>query len=50
MDNFLDALLRKDSVVTDFHEDLWIAVIDKITVFADEDVRFSFRDGTVING
>ena len=42
--------MRQDSVLTEFDEDLWIAVIDKVTVFSDDDVRFTFRDGTVIMG
>ena len=32
----------------EFDEELWITVIDKVMVFADDDVRFTFRDGTVI--
>lgn len=48
LDTFLTTLLRQDSVLTEFDEELWIAVIDKVTVFADDDVRFTFRDGTVI--
>jgi len=43
-------LLGQDSVLTEFYEDLWIAVIDKVTVFSDDDVRFTFRDGTEIKG
>ncbi|GAB6174450.1 hypothetical protein JCM15765_39280 [Paradesulfitobacterium aromaticivorans] len=50
MDTFLSTLLRQDSVLTEFDEDLWIAVIDKVTVFADDDVLFTFRDGTVVKG
>lgn len=48
LDTFLSTLLRQDTVLTEFDEDLWIAVIDKVTVFAEDDVRFIFRDGTVI--
>jgi len=50
LDTFLSTLLRQDSVLTEFDEDLWIAVIDKVTVFADDDVLFTFRDGTVVKG
>lgn len=27
---------------------VWFAVVDKVTVFSDDDVRFAFRDGTGI--
>ena len=46
LDTFITTLLGQDSVQTEFDEDLWIAVIDKVTVFADDDVRFTFRDST----
>ncbi|GAB6172973.1 recombinase family protein [Paradesulfitobacterium aromaticivorans] len=48
LDAFLTTLLQQDSVLTEFDEDLWIAVIEKVTVFADDDIRFTFRDGTVV--
>ena len=28
---------------------LWVTLIDQITVYADERLEFSFRDGTKIN-
>lgn len=49
MDAFLDTLVRQDSILTEFDENLWCAVIDKITVYSDEDVQVTFRDGTVID-
>ena len=33
-----DFTRRQDSIVTEFDEDLWIAVIDKVTVYADDDI------------
>ncbi len=48
LDNFLTTLLQQDSVLTEFDETLWFAVIDNVMVFADDDVRLTFRDGTVI--
>ena len=50
LDTFLSTLLRQDAVLTEFDESLWIAVIDKVTVFAEDDVRFTFMDGTVVKG
>lgn len=47
LDTFLATLLRQD-ILTEFDEDIWIAVIDKVTVYADNDVQFNFRDGTVV--
>ncbi|WP_407307498.1 hypothetical protein [Desulfosporosinus sp. SB140] len=32
LETFLTTLLRQDSALTEFDEDLWIAVIDKVTV------------------
>jgi len=48
LDSFMSNLLQQDSVLTEFDETLWFAVIDKVTVYASDDIRFTFRDGTVI--
>ncbi len=48
LDAFLATLLQQDSVLTEFDETLWFAVIDKVTVYATDDIQFTFRDGTVI--
>ncbi|WP_042331566.1 hypothetical protein [Desulfosporosinus orientis] len=32
MDTFLSMLLRQDSVLTEFDEDLWVAVVDKVVL------------------
>lgn len=48
LDVFLDTLVRQDAVLTEFDEALWYAVIDKVTVYATDDVQFIFRDGTMI--
>ena len=48
LDVFLATLLRQDSVLTEFVETLWFAVMDKVTVYASDDIQFTFRDGTVI--
>ena len=45
---FLATLLRQDSVQTEFDEALWFAVIDKVIVHVADDIRFTFRDDTVI--
>jgi len=48
LDAFIATLLRQDSVLTEFDETLWFAIVDKVTVYASDDIRFTFRDGTVI--
>jgi len=48
LDAFLTTLLRQDSLLTEFDEALWVAVIDKVVVHTADDIQFTFRDGTVI--
>lgn len=39
---------KVDMIISEFDEELWHAVIDKVTVYSEEDVKFTFRDGTVV--
>jgi site-specific DNA recombinase len=48
LETFISALLKKDMIISEFDETLWHAVIDKVTVYAEDDVKFTFKDGTVI--
>ncbi|NSW92816.1 MAG: hypothetical protein HPY74_19615 [Firmicutes bacterium] len=48
LDAFLSRLFQKDLVLSEFGETLWHAVIDKITVYSENDIQFTFSDGTVI--
>ena len=48
LDAFMANLLQQDSVLTEFDETLWFAVIDKVMVNASDDIQFAFRDGTLI--
>lgn len=48
LDSFLVTLVQQDSILTEFDETLWFAVIDKVTVYASDDIQFTFRDGTVL--
>lgn len=48
LDAFLDILLKQDSILTEFDETLWYAVIEKVTVYNEGDVLLRFRDGTMI--
>lgn len=45
---FLAELKKQDDVVTEFDESLWYSMVDYVTVFNKEDVRFTFKDGTEI--
>lgn len=45
---FLDGLQKQKELVTGFDEDLWYSLIEYVTVFEKEDIRFTFKDGTEI--
>lgn len=45
---FLAGLQKQEDLVTEFEEDLWYSLIEYVTVFDKEDVRFTFKDGTEI--
>lgn len=45
---FLAELERQDGVATEFDENLWYSLVDFVTVFNKEDIRFTFIDGTEI--
>lgn len=45
---FLDGLQKQKKLVTEFDEDLWYSLIEYVTVFEKEDIRFTFKDGTEI--
>jgi len=49
LDAFISALLRQGSVLTEFDETLWFAIADKVTVYASDNIQFTFRDGTVVD-
>lgn len=38
----------KPETVTEFHEDMWYMLLDYVTVYDKEDIRFTFKDGTDI--
>lgn len=45
---FLARFERQDGVVMEFDEEQWYSLIDYVTVFHKEDIRFTFKDGTEI--
>ena len=42
------AELDKLETVTEFHENIWYALLDYVTVYDKEDIRFTFKAGTEI--
>lgn len=43
------AILRKqDGRLSEFDERLWVSLVDFATVYGEDDVRFTFKDGTEI--
>jgi uncharacterized protein (DUF2225 family) len=45
---FIKELSKQKGVISEFDEQLWYALIDKVTVYGEEDIRFKFKDGAVI--
>jgi hypothetical protein len=48
MDAFISSLGAQDSPVTTFDERLWHSLVETVTVHSKDDIRFKFKDGTVI--
>lgn len=46
---FLSGLEKQESLITEFDENLWYSMVEYVTVFNKEDIRFTFKDGTEIN-
>ena len=45
---FIRELKKQDCLVTEFDEKLWFTLMDYITVYSDDDIRFTFKNGTEI--
>lgn len=45
---YLAGLQKQEGLVAEFDENLWYSLIEYVTVFDKEDVRFTFKDGTEI--
>ncbi|MGI6378252.1 MAG: recombinase family protein [Bacilli bacterium] len=48
VDGFIRKLHAQESFITEFDEDLWYTLVDYMTVYAKNDVRVTFKDGTEI--
>ena len=45
---FLETLRAQDGLIEKFEVSLWCGLVDFVTVYAKDDVRFTFKDGTGI--
>ena len=50
IDRFISDLLKRDELLTEFDNCLWLTVADKVTVQSDGVLVFDFNDGTEIDG
>ena len=48
IDRFIDALLAREELLTEFDNRLWLTVVDYVTVHRDGKMTFRFYDGTEI--
>ena len=46
-ERFLKELKKQKSLITEFDPYLWSRLVDHVTVYSKDDIRFTFRDGTV---
>lgn len=42
---FLEQLEARDTLVSEFDEELWYTTVDSVTVLHDKKMMFTFRDG-----
>ncbi|MCL1949218.1 MAG: recombinase family protein [Turicibacter sp.] len=45
---FIDELNVQDGLVTEFDERLWFTLVDYATVYGEDDIRFTFKNGTEV--
>ena len=43
--NFINSLKQRDKLLTDFDEELWNSVVDKVTVHSENRITITFKDG-----
>ncbi|MCM1046655.1 MAG: hypothetical protein NC417_14215, partial [Candidatus Gastranaerophilales bacterium] len=48
MQNMVDTLAGMPDVLDSFDEGAWYALVDYVTVFSKDDIRFTFKNGTEI--
>ena len=47
VEQFLSELAKQDAI-TEFTDELWYSMIDFVTVYTKDDIRFTFKNGTEI--
>lgn len=45
---FLAEMGKQEDLIAEFDESLWYSLVDYVTIFSKEDIRFTFKDGTEI--
>ena len=50
LDRFISDLSKRDELLTEFDNCLWLTVVDTVTVQSDGILLFKFNDGTEIKG
>lgn len=45
-DHFMRELKKQESIITEFDEVFWYTLVDRITIYNETDIRFTFKDGT----
>ncbi len=48
-ESFIAELQKQNELVSGFDERLWHTLLDYVTVYNEKDVRFTFKDGTIIS-
>lgn len=48
-ESFITELRQQSNLISEFDERLWHTLLDYVTVFNENDVRFTFKDGTIIS-
>ncbi len=49
MTAFLDELKKQDELLTDFDPLLWHSLIEHVTIYNSDDIRYTFKNGTEVN-
>lgn len=47
LQDFISALDKQDSILTDFDEFLWETTVERITIYKDKEIFFTFKNGAV---
>jgi len=48
VETFIAELERQDGLVAEFDERLWVTLVDHATVYSENDVRFTFKNGAEV--